>query len=158
MMVWLPVSPEKTHPLPAPTIANRSRVRASTVTVDLAAVNDQVGPVSSNDHSVPYYHWWPHRDQWEWIEYDFERPETVSKTKVYWFDDGPDGGCRIPDDWELLFLSGNVWQPVKAKTPYNITKDGWDSLSFSPVRATALKLKVKLNKEFASGIYEWIVE
>jgi hypothetical protein len=55
-------------------------------------------------------------------------------------------------------LSGNVWQPVKAKTPYRITKDGWDSLSFLSVRATALKLKVKLNKEFASGIYEWIVE
>jgi DUF1680 family protein len=158
MMVWLPVSTEKTRPLPAPTIANRSKVRASIVTGDLQAVNDQAGPASSNDHSVPYYHWWPHKDQWEWIEYDFEKPETVSKTKVYWFDDGPDGGCRIPDEWEILFLSGNVWQPVKAKTPYRITKDGWDSLSFLSVRATALKLKVKLNKEFASGIYEWIVE
>jgi DUF1680 family protein len=92
MMVWLPVSTEKTRPLPAPTIANRSKVRASIVTGDLQAVNDQAGPASSNDHSVPYYHWWPHKDQWEWIEYDFEKPETVSKTKVYWFDDGPDGG------------------------------------------------------------------
>ena len=32
MMVWLPVSTEKTLPLPAPTIANRSKVRASIVT------------------------------------------------------------------------------------------------------------------------------
>ena len=158
MMVWLPVSIGKTRPLPAPTIANRSKVRASTVTRDLPAINDQAGPASSNDHSVPYYHWWPHKDQWEWIEYDFEKPETVSKTKVYWFDDGPDGGCRIPDEWEIFYLSGNVWQPVKVRTPYNTTKNEWDSLSFSPVRATALKLKVKLNKEFASGIYEWTVE
>jgi DUF1680 family protein len=158
MMVWLPLTPDRTRPLPAPTISNRSKVRASTVTRDLPAINDQVGPVSSNDHSVSYFHWWPRKDQWEWVEYDFEKPEKISKSKVYWFDDGPGGGCRIPDEYELLYLSGNIWKPVKAKTPYIITKDSWDSLSFAPVRATALKLKVRLNKEFSSGIYEWIVE
>ena len=158
MMVWLPTTPEVSRPLPAPTIANRSKVRASKITRDLSAVNDQIGPAHSNDHSVSYYHWWPNRDKWEWIEYDFEKPETIRKTKVYWFDDGPGGGCRIPDEWEILYLNGNIWSPVTARTPYKITKDGWDSLSFKPVKATAVKIKVKLNKEYASGIYEWIVE
>jgi DUF1680 family protein len=158
MIVWLPLSPEKARPLPAPTIANRSKIRASKMTRDLGAIKDQIGPVNSNDHSVSYYHWWPDKDQWEWIQYDFEKPETISKTKVYWFDDGPGGGCRIPDEWELLYLSGNVWKPVMAKTRYSVTKDSWDSLLFAPVKASAVKIKVKLSKEFASGVYEWIVE
>jgi uncharacterized protein len=158
MMVWLPTSTKSVHPLPAPTIANRSNVRASKVTRDLRAVNDQVEPANSNDHSVSYYHWWPDKDKWEWVEYDFEKPETISKTKVYWFDDGPDGGCRIPDEWEILYLNGNIWTPVNATMQYKITKDGWDSLLFKPVKASAVKIKVKLNKDFASGIYEWIIE
>jgi DUF1680 family protein len=158
MMVWLPITTESAHPLPAPTIAWRSKIRASKITRALSAVNDQDEPQNSNDHAVMYYHWWPDKDQWEWIQYDFEKPETISKTSVYWYDDGPDGGCRIPDEWKVLYLSGNVWKPVKAKTEYKITKDGWNSVSFDAVRATAIKLKVKLNKDFASGIYEWIVE
>jgi DUF1680 family protein len=158
MMVWLPTSTQTTHPLPAPTIAYRSKVRASKITRALSAVNDQIEPANSNDHSVSYYHWWPNKDKWEWVEYDFEKPETISKTKVYWFDDGPNGGCRIPDEWEILYLNGKIWEPVKAKTPYQVTKDGWNSLTFNPVKATAVKIKVKLKKDFASGIYEWIVE
>ena len=158
MMVWLPVTLENSHPLPAPTIAWRSKIRASKMTRAISAINDQAEPQNSNDHSVAYYHWWPDKDQWVWIEYDFDKPETISKTKVYWFDDGPDGGCRIPDEWEILYLSGNIWKPVKNRTEYTITKDSWDSMNFDPVLASAIKIKVKLNKDYSGGLYEWIVE
>jgi DUF1680 family protein len=158
MMVWLPGSAETSRPLPAPTIAFRSKVKSSKITRDLKAVNDQIEPANSNDHSVSYYHWWPEKNKWEWVEYDFDKPELISKTKVYWYDDGPDGGCRIPEEWEILYLHGNIWESVTNKTPYKITKDGWDYLEFKPVKATAVKIKVKLNKDFAAGIYEWIVE
>ncbi len=158
MMVWLPYATQNANPLPAPTIAFRSRIKASKMTRQLSAVNDQAEPENSNDHSIQYYHWWPDKDQWEWIQYDFEKPEKISKTKVYWFDDGPDGGCRIPDEWEILYLSDNIWKPVRAKTKYTVTKNGWDSLQFAPVTTSALKIKVKLNKDFSSGLYEWIVE
>lgn len=158
MMVWIPTSTVSARPLPAPTIANRSKVRAGKMTGDLSAVNDQIEPVNSNDHSVSYYHWWPDKDKWEWVEYDFGKSETISKTKVYWYDDGPDGGCRVPDEWEILYLKGNIWEPVKGFTPYKVTKNEWNYLSFKPVKATAVKIKVKLNKDFASGIYEWVVE
>jgi hypothetical protein len=158
MIVWLPVSKESSHPLPAPTIAFRSMVKASKMTRDLKAVNDQAEPSDSNDHSVGYYHWWPDKDCWEWIEYDFQKPETISNTSVYWFDDGPDGGCRIPEQWEMVYLSGNVWKPVTAVTKYTITKNAWDKLDFIPVKASAVKIKVLLKKDFASGIYEWIIK
>jgi hypothetical protein len=160
MMVWFPTTTSVAHTLPAPTIAFRSKVKASKVTSEsgLSSVNDQVEPENSNDKTVAYYHWWPDKDKMEWVEYDFEKPETVSKTKVYWFDDDPDGGCRVPDSWEILYLKGNVWTPVNAKTTYTITKNSWDSLVFEPVKTSAIKIRVKLNKEYSAGIYEWTVE
>jgi uncharacterized protein len=158
MMVWFPTTTNSAHPLPAPTIARMSRVRSSKIIGDLSALSDQTDPANSNDHSVSYCHWWPEKDKWEWIEYDFEKTEIISGTKVYWFDDGPDGGCRIPDSWEILYLNGNVWQPVTARNPYKVTKNGWDSLKFDPVKASAIKIKIKLNKDYSSGIYEWVVE
>jgi hypothetical protein len=158
MMVWIPVTVKSARPSPAPTIAYRSRISASKKSRTLSSIADQYEPLNSNDHSSPYYHWWPDKNQWEWVQYDFEKSETVSKTKVYWFDDGPDGGCRIPDEWELLYKSGNTWRPVKTKTPYKVTKDAWDSLSFEPVKTGAVKLRIKLNKDFASGIHEWVIE
>jgi hypothetical protein len=158
MKVWIPVSKLATRPLPAPTIAWRSNIRASKMTKDINAVRDQVLPLKSNDRSVPYYHWWPNKNRWEWVEYDFDKPEIISKTKVYWYDDGPDGGCRIPDEWEILYLNGNIWELVKNKNRYGVTKDAWDYLEFEPVESQTIKIKVKLNREFSSGIYEWVVE
>lgn len=158
MKVWLPVTIESADPLPAPTIAFRSRIKASKVTRALSALNDQKEPANSNDRSVRYYHWWPDKDSWQYVEYDFEKPETVSGTKVYWFDDRPDGGCRIPDEWEIQYKSGNTWKPVKTKSAYTVTKDGWDVVEFEPVRTTSLRLMVKLNRDFSAGIYEWVVE
>jgi DUF1680 family protein len=158
MMVWMPVNEKSAKPLPAPTIAYRSKISASKRSRALSSIADQYEPSSSNDHSFPYYHWWPDKDQWEWVQYDFDKPETISKTRIYWFDDGPDGGCRIPDEWELLYKAGNTWKPVKATIPYKITRDGWDTLTFEPVRTTGVKIRVKLNKDFASGIHEWVIE
>lgn len=158
MMVWMPTEDSVARPLPAPTKSFRSRLRASKITRDLGTVKDQIEPSNSNDHSVSYYHWWPDKNQWEWVQYDFEKPERISRSKVYWYDDGPDGGCRIPDEWEVLYLDENIWRPVKTRTPYKTSKDKWNSVSFQPVVTKAVKIKVKLNKEFSAGIYEWIVE
>jgi uncharacterized protein len=158
MMVWLPSTTQTTLPLPAPTIARLSTLKASRMSKTLIAVNDQADPANSNDQSVLNYNWWPSKDKWEWIQYIFEKPETISKTKVYWYDNGPDGGCQVPDEWEILYLNGNIWEPVKARTKYKITKDGWDSLTFEPVRTSTVKIKIKLKKDFSAGIYEWIIE
>jgi hypothetical protein len=158
MMVWIPTEEQNAKPLPAPTIAYTSKITASKRSRALSSIADQFEPLNSNDHTYPYYHWWPDKNQWEWVQYDFSKPETVSKTKIYWFDDGPEGGCRIPDEWELLYKNGDTWKPVRAKTPYKTTKDAWDILTFEPVRTTGVKIRVKLNKEFASGIHEWVIE
>ncbi|MBN2698438.1 MAG: glycoside hydrolase family 127 protein [Bacteroidales bacterium] len=157
MMVWLPLSTGSVRPLPAPTIASRSRVSSDRMTKALIALNDQNEPKNSNDHTWPYFHWWPENNAWVWVQYDFEKPETVSGMRVYWFDDGPFGGCRIPETYELQYKKGSSWVPVTATSEYTITKDDWDELSFKPVTTNALRLRVRLPEEFSSGIHEWTV-
>ena len=158
MMVWLPVSEWVTRPLPAPTLAFRSRIRASKQDNSLQAVRDQIIPLYPGDRSPANHNWWPATNRWEWVEYDFDKPERISKTKVYWFDDGPAGGCRVPAEWEVLHLNGNVWEPVRAWNRYKITKDGPDSLMFDPVVTSSVKLKVLMSRNYSAGIYEWIIE
>jgi DUF1680 family protein len=158
MSVWLPVNDSASRPLPAPTIAFLSKVTASKITKSLPAVKDQTEPRSSNDQDSRFYHWWPDTNKWEWVGYDLEKATTISRSKVYWFDDGPDGGCRIPDEWKILYRSGDQWKPVKESTPYKISKDGWDSVNFTPVTTSAVRIMVKLKTNFSSGIHEWVIE
>ncbi|HVN57058.1 MAG TPA: beta-L-arabinofuranosidase domain-containing protein [Bacteroidales bacterium] len=158
MNVWLPVSDSVSIPLPAPTIAYRSKVTASKTTKSLNLVRDQVMPLNSADQNSGYYHWWPDTNKWEWVQYDFDRIETISKSKVYWFDDSPDGGCRIPDEWKIMYSSGNQWKPVKEISPYRITKNAWDSVGFKPVTTGSVRIMVKLKKNYSSGIHEWVIE
>jgi hypothetical protein len=159
MMVWLATDTTSVYPQPAPTIANKSKVTASRMAPSLkVALTDQYDPVNSNDHARPYYHWWPINNTWEWVQYDFDTLRTVSSSRVYWFDDGPFGGCRIPVAWELQYLENGKWNPVKAQGTYKITKDAWDEISFDPITTQALKLRVKLSEKFSTGIHEWEVK
>lgn len=158
MMVWIPSTAEATRPLPMPTIASQSTITASKKTRALVALNDQMEPKNSNDHSITYYHWWPMKDTVQWVQYDFKESATISSSKVYWFDDGPDGGCRIPAGWRLLYKQGDAWIPVKIKSDYLIRKDEYSNVTFDPIKTNALRMEITLSKEFSAGIMEWSIE
>ncbi len=158
MRVWIPSVIEVARPLPAPTIAFKSKIRASKMNSDLSALNDQVEPVNSDDHSVRNFNWGDSRNRWEWIEYDFEKPVTISKTKVYWLDNGHEGNFRIPDEWEFLYLDENIWKSVAIRSGKKVIKDDWNSIAFKPVKTSSVKIKVKLNRDYSGGLYEWIIE
>lgn len=157
MMVWIPDTVSAARPLPAPTIASMSKISASHKTRALKALNDQMEPENSGDRSIIYYHWWPKQDTVQWVQYDFEKPARISSAKVYWYDDGPFGGCRIPAGWKLMYKNGDKWEPVKNSNEYKAVKDRYSSVNFQPVTTTALRMKVVLPKEHSSGIMEWIV-
>ena len=159
MMVWLPTDESSVYPMPAPTIANRSKVSGSVPSPALkVALTDQYEPVNSNDHAKPYYHWWPKNKSWEWVQYDFEEAATVSSSKVYWFDDSPWGGCRIPAAYELQYLENGEWKPVTTNSAYKITKDAWNTINFTPVHTTAMRMRVKLPDNYSTGIHEWALQ
>jgi hypothetical protein len=80
-----------------------------------------------------------------------------SAASVYWFDDTGRGGCRLPVAWQIQYLEGNQWKPVKPKGDYPIGKDRWCHVSFEPVSTTSLRLLVRLQKDFGAGVHEWKV-
>lgn len=159
MAVWLAATPDVARPAPALTIAATSTITASHKTKTLMALSDQDLPKNSNGHDNLYYHWWPKKDTLQWVQYTFAKPATISSSKVYWFDDGPWGGCRIPASWKLMFQTATGdWQEVKTKTPYVVSKDRFDEVLFEPVQTNALRMQVQLPKEASSGIIEWSVQ
>jgi hypothetical protein len=158
MVVWIPYQEAAAKPKPAPTIASTSKATASIKSKSLFGINDQLEPADSKDQSVTYFHWWPKNNSTEWVQYDFDSAHTVSKSKVYWFDDGPWGGCRIPASYKIYFKKDGEWLPVKNLKPYEIAKDKFNHLEFEPVTTTALKLEVQLPVDNATGIHEWAVE
>ena len=70
-------------------------------------------PTSSNPRDLPRFTWWPHGGTAEWLQYDFVPSRKVSAVEVYWFDDAPQGGCRVPASWRLLYKEGDAWKPVE---------------------------------------------
>ena len=159
MEVWLPSEMSATSPSAPPTIASKSRIDASLVTRALSSLNDGLVPKDEFDRSVPYYHWWPQQDTTEWITYTFEKETEVSGSIVYWFDDSPWGGCRVPESWKLYFRdSAGNWQPVANADGYGTVKGVGNEVRFDKVATSAMKLEVVLPKEFSSGIFEWEVK
>lgn len=158
MTVWVPYEESAARPKPAPTIASKSKVSGSLSNKQLlSSVKDQYDPVDSKDTNYPYLHWWPKKDSKEYLQYDFDQEYEVSVSKVYWFDDAPWGGCRIPDNYKVLYLQDGKWIPVANTSSYAVEKDKFNMLSFKPVKTKALRLELQLPKDNASGVHEWIV-
>jgi len=159
MTVWVPYEPSAARPQPAPTIASKSKVSSSLKNPRLLeAVKDQYDPADSKDTNYPYLHWWPKKNTVEFVQYDFADQETVSESGVYWYDDGPWGGCRIPLSYKILYLKNGNWLPVEVVSDSGISKDQFNVLKFKPVQTKALKIEVQQPIDHSSGIHEWKVK
>ncbi len=162
MAIWLARNESALMPVAPPTIASTSRVTAlhfrDKMRLHAYTINDQLEPKSSNDRSAPQFSWWPFVGIREWVQYDFLRPEKVSAVKVYWFDEQPDGGCRAPKSWRLLYKDGFQWKPVAGASEYGIERDRYNRVTFDPVETTALRIELQMQTDFSTGILEWQVE
>ena len=159
MAVWLPVDLSATRPAMPPTIASESKVNASHNVKSISAINDGLVPKDENDCTLPYYHWWPKEGTTEWISYDFAAEKTVSRSTVYWFDDAPWGGCRVPQSWKIFYKdAAGEWKPVENTNAYGVEKGIGNEVIYKPVTTKAIKLEVKLAEKNAAGIFEWEVE
>ncbi len=116
-------------------------------------------PKDSNDYDLKRHTFWPNRGTKEWVEYTFEKPATVSKCSLYWFDDEPrNGGCRTPKSWSLSYRKGNDWVPVATQSAFGVAKDKFNIVEFAPVETTALRIDVALQDAWSGGVLRWYVE
>ena len=155
MMVWFPYEQSAANPVSPPTTASESKVTASYIHDQILAVNDQISPKSSNDHDIPRFTFWNHKGTTEWVQYDFEEETTISNIHVYWFDDGPSGGCRVPKAYKILYLKNGEWKEVSTHSEFPVLKDEFNSIEISSVKAKAMRLEITLQENFSGGILEW---
>lgn len=155
MAVWLPSDVKAARP--AGTVATY-KITASHQTSALSSVADGLVPQDENDRTIPYYHWWPKNGSTEWVAYEFPQARKVSSAEVYWFDDAPWGGCRVPRSWSLYYKdNAGQWQPVANPDEYTVRKGDANMVTFDPVTTTAMKLEVVLPEKNSAGVFEWTV-
>ena len=159
MSVWLPQELSAVRPEKNKSGISKVEIDGSHKTKALGFICDNLVPTDTYDRSFPYYQWWPKKGGTEWISYEYENPKKVSSSSVYWYDDGPWGGCRLPKNWKLYYkdMSGN-WNPIKNSIPYPIYKGVRNKVFFEPVITKALKLEVTLPDDNSAGIYECEIE
>ncbi len=159
MAVWLPQELSASRPVMPPTMASQAKVKSSGESSSLSAVNDRLVPKDENDRSMPYYHWWPKQGSTEWISYEFPTEQQVGSAVVYWYDDGPWGGCRVPKSWKLYYQGGDgKWTPVSGVESYGTAKGAANRVQFDPVKTKAMKLEILLPDDNSTGVFEWEVE
>ena len=158
MRVWLTQDLSASTPAQQPTIASESKITSSCPIPALVSLNDRLIPKNADDRSIPYTHWWPKNGGTEWIAYEFPEASTIQTSTVYWFDDGPWGGCRVPQSWKLYYKNDKgEWAEVQNPSAYTTIKGIANTVNFDPVKTTALKIEVNLPSDNSAGIYEWSV-
>lgn len=171
MEVWIANTPMAAVATPLPTIASKAQTFCNrgpiqndapeTAPVDSYAggANDQWEPKRSSDTSKPYHYWWLKQGTTEAITYQFDQAYEVSNVQVYWLDfDHYDGNFRTPESWSLYYKDAKgEWQEVGGHSPYTVRKDCYNSVDFTPVKTTGLKILAKLQKGESGGVLEWKV-
>jgi DUF1680 family protein len=159
MKVWLPQDVSAARPAVPATLASQAKVEFSAKLGAKGSINDGLVPQDENDRSVPYCHWWPKTGTTEWVTYSFPEAKEMKSATVYWYDDQPWGGCRVPDSWQILYqdAQGN-WQPVSGADGYPVKKGAACTVNFNPVKSKAVKLQFKMPEDKSCGIFEWSVK
>ncbi len=141
-------------------------VSASHYFEDITSLSGGRLPSSSRDPDVPRLTWADARGSLEWLQFNFTRARPLSQAAVYWCDDGPQGVCRVPLSWRLLYqvraremAAEGEWQPVELREgAYDCTPDRLHVVKFRPVETTGLRLEVRLQPGCSAGVLEWRVE
>lgn len=159
MSVWLPQDISVVRPVRNNIITSGVKISASLEDNSLQVINDGLVPLDETDRSISHYQWWPRKNTTEWVIYNFETPKTLTASSVYWYDDAPWGGCRIPLSWRIYYQDGTgSWKAVENTSQYAIVKGQYNRVTFKSVNTKALKLEVILPEKNSSGIYEWSVQ
>jgi DUF1680 family protein len=159
MTVWMPNIEATARPLPYPTMLTTANVAASgrpqQRTVDV--IKDGEIPSASNDHAS-YFDWYPARGNKETVDYTFAQPAKVGECGLYWFDDTGQGAVRVPASWRLLYKDGDQWRPVETQEQFGVAKDKFNSVKFTPVSTTALRVELQAQPNFSVGMQKWTVK
>lgn len=159
MKVWLPQDVKAARPSAPATLASQAKVEFSSPVPAKSSITDGLVPADENDRSIPYCHWWPKKNTTEWITYTFPEAKEIKTSTVYWYDDQPWGGCKVPDSWKIYYQdeAGN-WKEVTGADGYPTNRGVASTVNFDPVKTKAVKLELKQPETHSCGLFEWSVK
>ena len=117
-----------------------------------------------NENSpLSHFDWWPSTNgKLEWVAAEWDAPQTLTSTSVYWWDDTGNGECRPPTSWKAFYKDDKGdWQPVPTTDPFGIDKDKYNRITFTtPLKTTGIKLECIMpqspgTQRLSVGIQEW---
>jgi len=156
MVVWLPEAPSLlTQPPPPDITASASHCFSRD---SVAAMLDPSDPKTSSDNAVPHHSFWDRKGTTEWVQLDFRKPRSVSACRVYWFDDSPHGGCRVPASWRVLTKTGETWTPLECSSIPGCEMNMFNGVRFAPTVTTAVRIEATLQSGFSGGVIRWRVD
>jgi len=126
-----------------------------------SSILDEYEPENSRDGHVSRCTFWPHKGTKEWLQINFPEKRKASIVSVYWFDDTPTGGCKVPESWELEYKDNGKWKkfPIYVTDDYRIFKDQYNVVhAGKEFKTDALRIRIKLQKDFSGGIIKCIIE
>jgi hypothetical protein len=118
----------------------------------IAAINDGIEPPSSNDATNPRWGTWPESGE-QWAALTWANPVRAGRVQVYLFDDN--GGVRLPASWKLQYRSGaSTWVDVAGAGGYPAAVNAYNTVTFTPVDTSALRVVLQSNGTSSVGLLE----
>ncbi|MEV1174284.1 discoidin domain-containing protein [Nonomuraea sp. NPDC049784] len=117
----------------------------------VAAVNDGIDPPSSNDTVNPRWGCWPETGQ-QWVDLTWSSAQNLKRAEVYFFDD--DEGIDMPASWKLQYWNGSAYVDVPGSSAYTLTKNAYNSVTFTATSTTRLRVLLTGNGSNSVGLLE----
>lgn len=155
MQTWFPASPDVAVASTAQSL--KAKVSYIYPRESTSALFDGIFPKNgaAYDNRQKRCTFWPHKGTEEWVEVILPGEETVRGVDVYWFDDDPVGGCRVPAEWKVQTQLGEMTDWQDAATACPIVKGDWSRVTFAkPMPAVSVRLQIKLKPGFSTGLCE----
>ena len=65
---------------------------------------------------------------------------------------------RVPKSWRLLYKdAAGAWTPVEG-AEFGVAKDAYNTVRFSPVTTSALRIELVMQPNVSAGVQEWKVK
>ena len=90
-------------------LQNYQRQAIATSSTDWApGLNDGFDPSNSADIDKSYFYWWLKDGSEEWVQYDFDKPVSISSSSVYWLNlDHYNVNYRVPESYTICYKNQN---------------------------------------------------
>ena len=139
-----------------PTLAGGARASASVRSPLARLLNSAFEPSTSRDIGAARFTWTAKKGSSEWVEYDFDQPQSIHSAEVFW---AADAGRRIttklPVAWKVQYKAGDDWKDVQQEKQSPIAADTFNETTFEPVTTTGIRLQVQLETDATAGLFQW---